>query len=96
MARAATAHGAAIRVGVNAGSLPRKLLAEKKGDIVETMLAALEGQLRLLLDEGFEEIVVSLKSSMVTETIAACRAFAARWDFPQHLRVTEAGAGNRG
>lgn len=96
VARAAKAHGAAIRVGVNAGSLPRKLLAEKKGDIVETMLAALEGQLRLLLDEGFEEIVVSLKSSMVTETIAACRAFAARWDFPQHLGVTEAGAGNRG
>jgi (E)-4-hydroxy-3-methylbut-2-enyl-diphosphate synthase len=96
VARAAAAHGAAIRVGVNAGSLPRKLLAEKNGDIIETMLAALEEQLRLLLDEGFAGIVVSLKSSVVTETIAACRAFAARWDFPQHLGVTEAGAGCRG
>ncbi len=96
VARAAAAHGAAIRVGVNAGSLPRKLLAEKKGDIVEAMLAALEEQLRLLLDEGFAEIVVSLKSSVVTETIAACRAFAARWDLPQHLGVTEAGAGRSG
>lgn len=96
IARAAQAHGAAIRIGVNAGSLSRRLLAEKKGDIVEAMLAALEEQLRLLLDEGFADIVVSLKSSAVTETIAACRAFAARWDFPQHLGVTEAGPGSRG
>jgi (E)-4-hydroxy-3-methylbut-2-enyl-diphosphate synthase len=96
IARAATAYGVAIRVGVNAGSLSRKLLAEKEGDIVRTMLAAMEEQLRLLLDEGFAEIVVSLKSSAVTETIAACREFAARWDFPQHLGITEAGAGYRG
>lgn len=96
IARAAMARQAVIRVGVNAGSLSRKLLAEKKGDIVQTMLAGVEEQLRLLLDEGFEQIVVSLKSSAVTETIAACREFAVRWDFPQHLGVTEAGAGRRG
>jgi len=96
IARAAETCGAAMRVGVNAGSLPRKLLAENKGDIVRTMLAAVEEQIRLLTGGGFERIVVSLKSSSVPETVHACREFAARWDFPQHLGITEAGAGRSG
>lgn len=96
LAREAEACGAAMRIGVNAGSLPRDLLAENEGDVVQTMLAAVEEQIRLLTDQGFARIVVSLKSSSVLETIQACREFAARWDFPQHLGITEAGAGRSG
>lgn len=96
VAREAEACGAAMRIGVNAGSLPRKLLAENEGDIVKTMLAAVEEQIRLLTEQGFERIVVSLKSSSVLETVQACREFAVRWEFPQHLGITEAGAGRSG
>ena len=53
--------------------------------MVQTMLAAVEEQIRLLTDQGFARIVVSLKSSSVLETIQACREFAARWIFPNTL-----------
>jgi (E)-4-hydroxy-3-methylbut-2-enyl-diphosphate synthase len=93
---AAQAHKVAIRVGVNAGSLHRRHLEQAGGDIVQAMLLGAEEQIRLLTAEGFDQIVVSLKSSDVIQTVQACRQFAARWDFPLHLGVTEAGASWRG
>lgn len=93
---AAQAHKVAIRVGVNAGSLHRRHLEQARGDIVQAMLLGAEEQIRLLTAEGFDQIVVSLKSSDVIQTVQACRQFAARWDFPLHLGVTEAGASWRG
>ena len=94
--QAAKANGVALRVGANAGSLHRSYLERSKGAVVPAMLASVEDQLRLVTAEGYDQIVVSLKSSDVLETIEVYTAFAARWDFPLHLGITEAGIRWRG
>ncbi len=88
---AAKAHGAPIRVGANAGSLPKELMAKHGGPTPEAIVEAALGHVRLLEKRGFDRIKVSLKSSSVPSTVAACRRFAELADYPQHLGVTEAG-----
>jgi len=78
-----------IRIGVNAGSLPRAQGAEKP--VVERMVDAAMGHIRLLEDLDFELIKVSLKAFDVPTTIEANRAMAERTPYPLHLGVTEAG-----
>ncbi|WP_331274040.1 flavodoxin-dependent (E)-4-hydroxy-3-methylbut-2-enyl-diphosphate synthase [Capillibacterium thermochitinicola] len=94
--RAAKANGVALRIGANAGSLHRDYLTRYKGDVIQAMLASVEDQLALVTADGFDQIVVSLKSSDVVETIEVNKAFAKRWDFPLHLGITEAGIRWRG
>jgi (E)-4-hydroxy-3-methylbut-2-enyl-diphosphate synthase len=81
-----------IRVGVNAGSLPKDLLARHGGPTAAAMVEAALAQVRLLEDLGHDAIKVSLKASDVARTVAACLAFADASDRPQHVGVTEAGS----
>jgi (E)-4-hydroxy-3-methylbut-2-enyl-diphosphate synthase len=86
--------GAAIRIGVNGGSLPHDLRAElASGEFTheEAIVRAAERELALFDEAGFESVVVSMKASSVNATIAAARAFAARYAAPLHIGVTEAG-----
>lgn len=85
----AAAKGAAIRVGVNAGSLPRKMRGEI--DIALAMLHAAEEELEILERVGFGNVLFSLKSSDIKTTVRANELFAERYDYPLHLGVTEAG-----
>ncbi len=91
---AAREKGAAIRIGINSGSLPKEfqaLIAEGKMSraqgICETAVREAEVFDRL----NFDQVVVSMKSSSVTETIESNRFFASKYDIPLHLGVTEAG-----
>lgn len=86
VARAAKAKGVPIRVGVNGGSL-------EKG---ETLVSSALKHVKMLEDEGFRDIVVSVKSSDVSSTVAAYRELAERSDLPLHLGLTEAGTFLRG
>lgn len=81
VARAAQAKGVPIRVGVNGGSL-------EKG---ETLVSSALKHVKLLEDEGFRDIAISVKASDVPRTVAAYRELAERTDCPLHLGVTEAG-----
>jgi (E)-4-hydroxy-3-methylbut-2-enyl-diphosphate synthase len=81
VARAARAKGVPIRVGVNGGSL-------EKG---ETLVSSALKHMKLLEDEGFRDIVISVKASDVMRTVAAYRELAEKTDCPLHLGVTEAG-----
>lgn len=94
--QAAQKNRVALRVGVNAGSIHRSFLEKTGGDVVRAMLLSAEDQLNLVTAEGFEQIVVSLKSSDVLQTVQVCTEFSAKWDFPLHLGVTEAGTRWRG
>ena len=89
----ARAHGCAIRIGVNAGSVdPEKVDKYPKEDSISPMIdSALEHC--VMLDElGFDQYVVSLKDSDPNKVIDAnIRFAAARPDVPLHLGVTEAG-----
>ncbi len=94
--KAAKARGVPIRVGVNAGSLPQDLLVKHKGPTPEGLVEAALREIELLENEGFYDIVVSLKASEVPLMIAAYRLFAKERDYPLHLGVTESGAGETG
>ncbi len=81
VARAAKAKGVPIRVGVNGGSL-------EKG---ETLVSSALKHVKLLEDEGFRDIAISVKASDVPRTLAAYRELAEKTDCPLHLGVTESG-----
>lgn len=92
-----------IRVGANSGSLPKGLLEEKLKNglsrehaLAESLVEAALYQASLLEEYGFRDIKVSLKASNVPSTVAACRIFAQRADYPLHLGVTEAGTAFKG
>ncbi len=82
---------APIRIGVNAGSLEKRLLKKYGRATPQAMVESALGHIRLLEGLGFNEIKVSLKSSSVLDTIEAYRAVSKKIDYPLHLGVTEAG-----
>ncbi len=89
---AAKEQGAAIRIGVNAGSLEKDLLRKHKGPTAEALVESALRHLDFIVgDLGFENLKVSLKSSDVWTTVNAYRLFSEKSDFPLHLGVTEAG-----
>ena len=88
--RVAYEYGIPIRVGVNSGSLPREIV-ERYGVTAEAMVETAEQAVRVMQDEGFTNIVVSLKSTDPFMTIEANRRFAKMNDYPIHVGVTEAG-----
>jgi len=89
----ARAHGCAIRIGVNAGSVdPDKLDKYPKEDSISPMIDSALEHCLMLDDLGFDQYVVSLKDSDPNKVIDAnIRFAAARPDVPLHLGVTEAG-----
>jgi (E)-4-hydroxy-3-methylbut-2-enyl-diphosphate synthase len=80
-----------IRIGVNAGSLERRLIEKYGFPTPEAMVESAEYHIKILEDLGFTDTIVSLKSSNVKLTVAAYRLFSRRFDYPLHLGVTEAG-----
>jgi (E)-4-hydroxy-3-methylbut-2-enyl-diphosphate synthase len=89
--REAAARGVVIRVGANAGSLDRRILARHGGPTPEALVESALEEVRILEDEGFSSIKISVKHQGVAQTIAAYRLLAERCDYPLHLGVTEAG-----
>lgn len=91
VADCAKAHGVPIRVGVNAGSLEKSMLAKHGGPTPDALAESALGSARMLERAGFDQIVIAVKSSSVAGTIRANRLLSARCDYPIHLGVTEAG-----
>lgn len=85
---AARDHGVAIRIGLNAASLPREYRAEGR---TKGLLDAARAWVAFFEDLEFFDIVVSAKASSVTETIEVYRALASDLSYPLHVGVTEAG-----
>ncbi|HZW81839.1 MAG TPA: flavodoxin-dependent (E)-4-hydroxy-3-methylbut-2-enyl-diphosphate synthase [Candidatus Deferrimicrobium sp.] len=85
-----------IRIGVNAGSLEKELLAKYQGPSARGMVESALGHIHILEELGFEDIKVSLKASNVPLMLAAYRSLASEVDYPLHLGVTEAGTVNSG
>ena len=84
-----------IRIGVNGGSLEKEVV-EKYGYTPEALVESAMGHVRLLEDENFDLIKISLKSSDVMATLTAYRLLAKRVDYPFHIGITEAGTKLRG
>jgi (E)-4-hydroxy-3-methylbut-2-enyl-diphosphate synthase len=81
----------AIRIGVNAGSLPRDILDKYGHPTPEAMVNSALSHVRLFEDFGFENIKISLKSSNVLTTISAYELLSSEVNYPFHLGITEAG-----
>ncbi|MDP4128273.1 MAG: flavodoxin-dependent (E)-4-hydroxy-3-methylbut-2-enyl-diphosphate synthase [Bacillota bacterium] len=80
-----------IRIGVNAGSLEKELLEKYGGPTSQGMVDSALSHIRLLEDEGYDKIKISLKASTVPLMLEAYRQIAKIVDYPLHLGVTEAG-----
>lgn len=80
-----------IRVGVNSGSLDRDIITKFGGVNADSMTESALGAVKLLEDCGFEDIVISIKSSSPKLTIETYRCLASRCDYPLHVGVTESG-----
>jgi (E)-4-hydroxy-3-methylbut-2-enyl-diphosphate synthase len=91
IAREAGARGVPIRIGVNAGSLEKDLLDRYGAPTPEALVESALGEARILEDEDFFDIKISVKHSSPRVMIEAYRLLAERCDYPLHLGVTEAG-----
>lgn len=89
--KAAAGSGAAIRVGVNAGSIDKSILRRYGRPSVPAMVAGMARCLEPFERAGFKALVLSAKTTDVRETIAVCRELSRRWPYPLHLGLTEAG-----
>jgi len=89
--KAARERAVPIRIGVNAGSLEEDIVSRHGWPTAEGMVESAERHIRLLEDEGYREIKVSLKAHDIGMTVAANRLFSRKFDYPLHLGITEAG-----
>ena len=91
VAEACKARHIPIRIGVNAGSLEKRLVEKFGHPCPEAMVESAQGHVELLNKFGFDDICLSLKTSSVPLTIASYRLAAETFPYPLHLGVTETG-----
>ncbi len=89
--KAAKDYGCSIRIGVNAGSLDKKLLEKYKEPCPDALVESAENNIKLLEDNDFFNFKVSVKSSDIFLTVKAYRKLSKNFNYPLHLGVTEAG-----
>lgn len=80
-----------IRLGINAGSLEKKLLQKYGGPVAEALVESALNHVHFLEDQGFHLIKISLKASDVLTTIKAYQSVSELTDYPLHIGITEAG-----
>lgn len=85
-----------IRIGVNAGSLEKNILKKHGKPTAEAMVESAMYHIELLEKYGFEDIILSLKSSNVRMMAKAYRTIKTKINYPLHLGVTEAGTAFQG
>ncbi|PWJ03312.1 4-hydroxy-3-methylbut-2-en-1-yl diphosphate synthase [Streptomyces sp. NWU49] len=96
IARAAGERGTPIRIGVNAGSLDRRLLQKYGRATPEALVESALWEASLFEEHGFRDIKISVKHNDPVVMIEAYRQLAERCDYPLHLGVTEAGPAFQG
>ncbi|WP_330460869.1 flavodoxin-dependent (E)-4-hydroxy-3-methylbut-2-enyl-diphosphate synthase [Streptomyces sp. NBC_00820] len=96
IARAANDHGTPIRIGVNAGSLDRRLLQKYGKATPEALVESALWEASLFEEHDFRDIKISVKHNDPVIMIEAYRQLAAQSDYPLHLGVTEAGPAFQG
>ena len=85
-----------IRIGVNGGSLDKRLLEKYGHPTAEALVESAFEHLELLEKYGFYDSCLSMKSSTVPTMVEACRLFRSKCDYPLHIGVTETGPVKQG
>ncbi|MFG2327246.1 flavodoxin-dependent (E)-4-hydroxy-3-methylbut-2-enyl-diphosphate synthase [Streptomyces sp. NPDC048568] len=96
IAKAARDHGTPIRIGVNAGSLDRRLLQKYGRATPEALAESALWEASLFEEHDFRDIKISVKHNDPVVMVEAYRRLAAQCDYPLHLGVTEAGPAFQG
>ncbi|WP_446221548.1 flavodoxin-dependent (E)-4-hydroxy-3-methylbut-2-enyl-diphosphate synthase [Nocardia sp. IBHARD005] len=96
VAKAAGAAGIPIRIGVNAGSLDKRMLEKYGKATPEALVESALWEASLFEEHGFGDIKISVKHNDPVIMVEAYRQLAARSDYPLHLGVTEAGPAFQG
>ncbi|WP_435878910.1 flavodoxin-dependent (E)-4-hydroxy-3-methylbut-2-enyl-diphosphate synthase [Streptomyces klenkii] len=96
IAKAASDGGTPIRIGVNAGSLDRRLLQKYGKATPEALVESALWEASLFEEHGFRDIKISVKHNDPVVMVNAYRQLAAQCDYPLHLGVTEAGPAFQG
>ncbi|MEV5642503.1 flavodoxin-dependent (E)-4-hydroxy-3-methylbut-2-enyl-diphosphate synthase [Streptomyces flaveolus] len=96
IAQAAKDHGTPIRIGVNAGSLDRRLLQKYGKATPEALAESALWEASLFEEHDFRDIKISVKHNDPVVMVEAYRRLAAQCDYPLHLGVTEAGPAFQG
>ncbi|GLY94676.1 flavodoxin-dependent (E)-4-hydroxy-3-methylbut-2-enyl-diphosphate synthase [Actinoplanes sp. NBRC 103695] len=96
IARAAGDAGTPIRIGVNAGSLDKRLLEKYGKATAEALVESALWECSLFEEHGFRDIKISVKHNDPVVMIRAYRLLAEQCDYPLHLGVTEAGPAFQG
>ncbi len=96
IAKAARDHGTPIRIGVNAGSLDRRLLQKYGKATPEALVESALWEASLFEEHDFRDIKISVKHNDPVVMIEAYRQLASQCDYPLHLGVTEAGPAFQG
>jgi (E)-4-hydroxy-3-methylbut-2-enyl-diphosphate synthase len=91
VAREAAAAHIPIRIGVNAGSLDKRLLAKHGGVTAQALVESALWECSLFEEHGFTDLKISVKHHDPMVMVNAYRQLAAQCDYPLHLGVTEAG-----
>lgn len=88
--------GVPIRIGVNSGSLEKDILKKHGRPSPEALVESGLRHIEILENLDFQDIIIALKSSSVTDTIEAYRLLSEKVNYPLHLGVTEAGSSFQG
>ncbi|MQM28458.1 flavodoxin-dependent (E)-4-hydroxy-3-methylbut-2-enyl-diphosphate synthase [Glycomyces albidus] len=96
IARAAKDHGTPIRIGVNAGSLDKRLLQKYGRATPEALVESALWEASLFEEHDFRDIKISVKHNDPVVMVKAYRLLSERCDYPLHLGVTEAGPAFQG
>ena len=91
MVETAKAKNIPIRVGVNSGSLEKELVEKYHGVTAEGLAESALDKVHIIEDLGYENLVISIKSSNVPICAEAHRLIAEKTDYPLHVGITEAG-----
>ena len=90
--KSAKDNNCSIRIGINAGSLDKKILEKYKEPCPEAMVESAIENIKILEDKDFFNFKVSVKSSDVFLSVKAYRILSEKCDYPLHLGITEAGS----
>lgn len=85
-----------IRVGVNSGSLEKELVEKYHGVTAEGLVESALDKVRIIEDLGYDNLVISIKSSDVMMCVRAHELIAKQTDYPLHVGITESGTVNSG
>ena len=96
IAKAAADSGVSLRIGVNAGSLDKRLLAKYGGPTPEALVESALWEASLFEEHGFRDFKISVKHNDPIVMVQAYRQLSAACDYPLHLGVTEAGPAFQG